>query len=129
MDHLHDLACFIFTVEAEEIVDLFTGAARGPEFFVPAFGVVGDHRVGCGQDVAGGAVVLLQFDHLGAGEVFLKVKDIADIGTAKSIDRLVVVTDHAEVAVTTRQQPEQAVLDRVGVLVFVDHLVTEAALV
>ncbi len=44
-------------------------AAVGPQLLAQAPGVVGDQRVGGLEDVGGGAVVLLQADGLGAGEV------------------------------------------------------------
>ena len=60
----------------------------------------------------GGAVVLLQPDDLGAGEVLLEAQDVADLGAAPAIDRLVVVADAADVAVRLRQQPQPEILRR-----------------
>ena len=98
-----------------------------PEELVLARAVVRDHRVGGVQDRLRRAVVLLELDHLGVREVVLEVEDVADVGAAKAVDRLVVVTDHAEVAVLLREQLQPAVLGAVRVLVLVDQDVLERA--
>ena len=75
------------------------------------------------------AVVLFKTDHLGAGEVLLKPQDVADFRAAPAIDRLVVVTDAADVPVFLGQKAKPEVLGGVGVLVFVDEDIAEPALV
>ena len=46
---------------------------------------------------AGRAVVALQADDVGAGEVVLEAQDVVDLRAAPAVDRLVVVADAAEV--------------------------------
>ena len=81
--------------------------------------VVRDRGIGRVEDVSGGPVVALQPDDLGAGEDRLELEDVADVGPPPSIDALIVVAHHHEVAVRTRQQVQQPELGMVGVLVFV----------
>ena len=50
-------------------------------------------------------------------------------GAAKSVDRLVVVADREDRGILTGEEPEPAVLQRVGVLEFVYEQVREAALI
>ena len=71
------------------------GAQRLAE---PAF-IVGDEMRGGGEDVAGRAVIALQPDHFGAGEIVLEAQDVVDLGAAPAIDRLIVVADAADVFV------------------------------
>ncbi len=98
--------------------------------------VAGDHRVGGVQDGLGGAVVLLQHDGGGAGEVGLEGQDVADRGAAERVDRLVGVAHHHQLgrldgghALGHRQLgaqlADQRVLGVVGVLVLVDQHVPE----
>ncbi len=101
-------------------------AQLAPERLVLARAVVRDHRVGRVQDRLRGAVVLLELDHLGVREVVLEVEDVADVGAAEAVDRLVVVAHHAEVAVLLREELKPAILGPVGVLVLVDQHVPEA---
>ena len=54
------------------------------------------------QDRAGRAVVLLQHDDLEVGKVVLEVEDVPDVGRPPGIDRLVLVADDAQVAVSRR---------------------------
>ena len=86
-----------------------------------------DHRVRRLEDRPGRAVVLLELDDLGVGEVALEVEDVADVGVAEAVDRLVVVADDHQVAVLLGEQLEQPVLGVVGVLVLVDEDVAQGA--
>ena len=99
----------------------------GPELLRPPFAIALDHRVGGGEDRLGRAVVLLELDHLGLGEVTLEVEDVADVGVAEAVDRLVLVADDHQVAVLFGEQLQQPVLGVVGVLVLVDEDVAEGA--
>ena len=79
--------------------------------------------------MAGRAVVPLEPDDLGAGEVGLEAQDVVHLGPAPAIDRLVVVADAADIAVALRQQPEPEILRDVRVLVLVDQHVAETLLI
>ena len=50
------------------------------------------------EDVLGRAVVLLEQHDLGAREVALELDDVADVGAAEGVDRLVGVADDGEAA-------------------------------
>ena len=93
-----------------------------------ALRVVLDHRVRGSEDRVRRAVVLLERDDLGAGEVALELEDVADVRAAKRVDRLIRVADDEEVAVLLGEQLEQAVLRVVRVLVLVDEDVPERLL-
>ncbi|GAB3863819.1 hypothetical protein GCM10027610_111160 [Dactylosporangium cerinum] len=107
--------------------DLLAGALVAPQALGLALGVAADDGVGGGQDRLGGAVVLLQQDGAGVGIVALELEDVADRGAAERIDRLVGVTDDAQLAGAADELLHQHVLRVVGVLVFVDEDVAEPA--
>ena len=104
-------------------------AEVAPEPLFLARAVVLDHRVRRRQDRLRGAVVLLELDHLRVRIVLLEIQHIANVRASKRIDRLVVVADHAQVAVLLCQQLQPAVLGAVGVLVLVHQHVAERAAV
>src|SRR5262245_3721179 len=52
---------------------------------------MGDKMRGGGEDVAGGTVVALEADDPGARKIVLEAQDVADLGPAPAVDRLVVV--------------------------------------
>ena len=82
------------------------------------------------EDGLGGAVVLLQEDDGRLRVVALEVEDVADVGGAPGVDRLVGVADDADVGVgRRRQQPREHVLGDVGVLELVDQDVLVAVAV
>ena len=104
-----------------------------------------DHRVGGVEDGLGGAIVLLEQDGRGVGEVLLEVEDVADVGPTEGIDRLVGVAHHHQLGrldplgaprpsavetvlgVVGTQLVDQGVLRVVGVLVLVDEHMAEPA--
>ena len=115
--------------QAPVTVDLLAGLVVGEQRLAEAALVVGDQVRGGGEDVAGRAVVALQPDHGGAGEILLEAQDVVDLGAAPAIDRLVVVADAADVAAALRQQAQPEILRDVGVLILVDQDVAEALLI
>ena len=54
-------------------------------------------------------------------KVLLEVEDVAQVGAAPLVDRLIGIADDAEVAVDLGEPADQQVLRPVGVLVLVDH--------
>ena len=103
-------------------------AELGPEVLLLALAVVRDHRVRGLEDRVRRAVVLLERDRLRLAEVALELEDVADVGAAEGVDRLVRVADGADVPVLLREQLEQPVLRVVRVLVLVDEHVAERLL-
>ena len=83
--------------------DLLALARVGPQVLGLASLVARDDRVGRGQDRLGGAVVLLQQDRARVGVVLLEREDVADRRAAEGVDRLVGVTDDAQL--TGRRSP------------------------
>src|SRR3546814_5112035 len=67
--------------------------------------------------------------HRGTRKVLVELQDVADLGAAPAVDRLVVVADAADVLVRLRQQPQPEILRDVGVLVLVDQQVAEPLLI
>ena len=103
-------------------------AELGEEVLRLPLAVVVDDRVGRAEDRVGRAVVLLQGHDARAREVLLELDDVADIGRTEAVDRLVPISDGADIAVLRAQELEQAVLGVVRVLVLVDEDVAERAL-
>ena len=90
---------------------------------------MGDHRIGCGKDVFGGAVIFLQLDHLCILKFLLEFQDIADISSAETVNALVIVSDYTEVLVFIRQHTDDLELYKVCILILIDHDVLELLLV
>jgi len=98
--------------------------------------VLRDHRVRCGEDVLGGAIVLLQHDRGGTREVLGEVEDVADRRPSEGVDRLVGVAHHHQFRRVHHRVPrhgrmgaaeftDQRVLRVVGVLILIDQHVPE----
>ena len=100
-----------------------------PQLLALAPLVIADHGVGGVEDIAGGAVVLLQTDDTGIFILLLKGQNILNGRAPEAVDGLVIVTHYAEVLVSTRQRGGQQVLQIVGVLILVDEHIAEFALI
>ena len=100
--------------------------------FVLAARVVLDDVARGLDDRLGRAVILLEFDRvhaLLARVVLLELQDVADVRAAPLVDGLVLVADHADVAVAAvlgvSEHRKQQILAAVGILILVDVNVTE----
>ena len=108
---------------------LVASAILCPQGLAFAAHVVADHGIGGIQNVLGGPVVLFQADGSGAAIFLLKAQNVLNIGAAKTINALVVVAHHADVAMSAGQQARQQILQMVGVLILVNEHVAELVLV
>ena len=122
-------ATLVALVTRLEGLNLLAIALGRKQALVLALRVMAYHGVGGAQDMARGAVVLLQLNGLAVFKVLLKVQDIGNVGATPAINGLVVVAHDHEVLVLGGQQVGDLVLDVVGVLVLVDANVAEALLV
>jgi hypothetical protein len=100
-------------------------AVAGPQLLADAAAVVRDHGVGRGEDVARGAIILLEAEQLHVAIVLAVLLQVFDFRTAPAVDRLVVVADDVGDAGRTRQHPHPFVLHGIGVLELVDEHVSE----
>ena len=109
--------------------DLVARAGAGPQRLAEAPAIMRDDAGGGGEDLRGRAVILFKPDDQRAREIALEFEDVADLGATPAVDRLVVVADAAEIFVLLRQEAQPQILRDIGVLVFVDQKITEAALI
>ena len=127
----HDLAQhevgLVILVEGGLDGDLLAHSPVGPQRLTLAALVVADDGVGRIKDMLGGTVVLLETNGAGAGVLLFKIEDVLNVGAAETVDALVIVAHHADVAIAPRQQGGQAILQMVGVLILVDQHVAETA--
>ena len=68
---------------------------------------------------------MLQLDDAGARVVAFEIQDVADVGPAPAVDRLILVADDGDAARAVGQKTHEAVLHVVGVLKFVDEHMIE----
>ena len=128
-DTLHDEVCFVAFIERGINANGFTRRPRRTQGFAEAPGVVFDDAVGQRQNVAAGAIVFLEAHHERAGKVFAELVDVFHLGTTPAVNALVVVAHHERRTARARNEPQPLVLQRVGVLEFVDQHVREAVAV
>ena len=107
--------------------ELLAEAQVRPQPLLERVRVVGDQRVRDAQDALGGAVVLLELDHLEVRPVGLERGEVLGPGAAPRVDRLVVVADGRERAEAIDELAHERVLRGVGVLVLVDEQVADLA--
>ena len=98
----------------------------GVQMLVNALPRVGKNGVGQVQNRLNRAVVFLKLDELCGRKKARKIKNIAHIRPAKSVNGLGVVAHHHDVAVLPGEKLGQPRLHGVGVLVFIHHNMREA---
>ena len=109
--------------------DLLAVVVLRAQAAVDAGHVFADDAVGGLDDASRRAVIQLQVDLASIGVILLEIEDVADVGLAPAVDRLVGIADDEQVAVPFRERGDKHVLHPVGVLVLVDHDVQEALLI
>ena len=129
LDGAHHPGGLVALVERAVHADLLALARVGPQRLFLAARVVRDHLIGRVQDVAGGAIVLLQLDHPAIGKIALEFQNVAQIRAAPAVNGLVVVAHHAQIARFPGDQPHEHILRHVRILVFVHQDVRKLVLV
>ncbi len=122
-DRVGDEQGFVLRVESRVQRDPLAFLRGGPQRLALARGVVGHDGARRRQDVPGRPVVLLEANDRRVAVIVLEIEDVPNVRPAPTVDRLVLVADHADVVVLLAQQAHQLVLAAVGVLIFVDHQV------
>ncbi len=131
-----------------QALDLFTNAPRllrpvphaydfdflalvdlGPECLAKAAAVGVDQAAGGGEDMRGRAVILFELDDFCTRKILFKAQDIGHLRPAPAVDRLVIIADAGDVLALLREQPQPQILDRIGVLIFVDEDIFELLLI
>ena len=100
-----------------------------PESLIFSSLIITYDRIGRVQNILRRTVILLQFDDFGFRIHFFIIQDIPDIGSAELINGLIIVTYHAQIAVTVCQQPNQFKLGRIGILILIHHDIAESFLI
>ena len=106
-----------------------SGAVARPQCLALSALIMADDGVGGIQNILGGTVVLLQPDRANAPILLFKTQDILNIGATEPIDALIIIAHHADVAIASRQQTGQQVLQMVGVLILVHQHIAELPLI
>ncbi len=109
--------------------ELAAVARVGVQGLAEAAEIVRDQLRGRAEDMARGAVILLQPDHMRAGEILLEAQDVVHFRAAPAVDGLVVVADATDVVVPLCEQPQPEILRDVRVLVLVHEDVGEPAVI
>ena len=106
-----------------------SGAVACPQCLALSALIMADDGVGGIQNVLGGTVVLLQANRAHTPILLFKTQDVLNIGAPEPIDALVIIAHHADVAIASRQQTGQQVLQMVGVLILVHQHIAELPLI
>src|SRR6476660_5553486 len=124
---LDDEVRLVTLVETAGRRDALPAPMRGAQRLAHPPLVGADDDVGEVEDFRRAAVVLLEANDVRLREILVEVEDVPDVGAAPSIDRLVVVTDDADVAVSAGEELDELILRVVRVLILVDEDVLELA--
>ena len=79
--------------------------------------------------MTGGTIVFLKADDLRPRKITFELQDVAHLGAAPAIDRLVIIADTAQITIRAGQQPQPQILRDIGVLILIHHDVRDAAVI
>ena len=99
-----------------------------PQIFLMTFRVVLNDRVRRIENDRGRAVVFLQPDYTRTGKIILEIQYVFRVRATESIDRLIVVSNDADIFIPFRQGHRKHVLRFIYVLVLIDKNVLVAVL-
>src|SRR5438270_8365554 len=106
LDLVADPAGFLLGIPYGPDDDLFALVSLGPQGLAEAAAILRDNAARRPEDVRRRAVVLLEPRDRRAREILLEAQDVADLGAAPAVDRLVVVADTAQISAPLRQQTQ-----------------------
>ena len=119
---------FVLVLRLEGHDRLPTAIVRPQPLRLPRL-VVRDHGIRRVEDRLGGSIVSFEEHHLGVRIVLLEVEDVAHVGPAKRVDRLIGIADDEQVPMLPGEQFDEHVLGAVRVLVLIDEDVSEPLLI
>ena len=118
---VHDPARLTALVLGDTQPNRLAALTAGEEALAAATGVGRDEAGRDGEDRRGRTIVLLQRHHPGAGEKVFEAKDVVELGSSPTIDRLVLVADGGEVSHAVEHDPQKIHLESIRILKLVDQ--------
>ena len=121
LDASHSPLRFVLFVVSIHYPNRLAFAQIAPELLGKELGIGADHIVGCSENSAGGAVVLLQLDHFERRKIKRQPFQVVQRCAAPAVDRLIVVAHGGKARLLAHHALEQLILHRIGILVFVNE--------
>ncbi len=118
-DRFGDESRFIITIGALHHLYRLTGTIARPQRLGFALAIVFDDRIGGGQDISRGAIVLLQHNFPCGRKVLCKRQDVIYRSTTPRVNSLVVVADRTYILFGAGQCAHQVELVGAGILILV----------
>ena len=95
---------------------------------MPALAISGNQTGGRVDDGFGGAKIFTKRNHFGARKMLLEVENISNVRATPTVDALIGIAHHAQVAVRLGNLKHDRKLREVGVLIFIHRHILKAAL-
>src|SRR5262249_20169866 len=128
-DVIADGARFLIAIPATPPSDELAFVDLAPKRLAETTLVLGDQARSSPKDMRHTTVVLLETTDPGAGKSLLKAQDVADLGTAPAVDRLVVITNTTDIPPPLAEQSQPEILGNIGVLILIDQHIFEPPLI
>src|SRR5688500_2105196 len=120
---------FSFSVQRLVVTNASAFRIGRPEVLALALKIVFYDRARDVENRLRRAIVLFEPNRFRIWKMLFEVENVADVGAAPLVDRLIFITDDRDVLLLFSQMTNQRELQRVGVLVFVDEDVAKLVVV
>ena len=116
-----DVLGFAFGIGQTLNLDRVPCSIEGIEILRDTFFVLGDQQVGRIENGLRRAIVPIQDDGFGIGELLGEIEDDVLIGPAPGVNRLVWIANHIDIGLGGDEQLHQLILNIVGILELIDQ--------
>ena len=110
---------FIF-IKMSDYANGRTDGIAGPQIFRTLKFIISNEGGGGADNIFSGAIIFIQSDDSGAGKIFFKIQKFFEVGAAKAVDGLIIITDDVQALVGASEETDKFILGRVNVLIFVN---------
>ncbi len=129
LDLFADPARFFLAVPMTDQANLFAlFTVRKQRLAKPPL-IARNHARRRGQNMRRRAVILLKPDNNSPRKILLEAQDVAHLGPAPAVNRLIIIAHTANILMLRRQKPQPQILRHVRILIFVDQNILKPALI
>ena len=115
----HNIFCFFIAVHKLTEMYLLPFRILRPESLFFTFGIIGDHTVCRIKNILCGTIILLKADDFCIRKYSLESQNVADIGSAELVNRLVIITYYTKIFISGCKKAYKLKLCSIRVLILI----------
>ena len=110
-------------------LNLFSFSVFRPEPFFFSAHIIADHCICRIQNITCRTIILFQFDYCRIWKFLFKIQNIFNIRSPELINRLIIITNHTQISVFSRQKAHKLKLYGIRILILIYHNISKTFLI